>query len=104
MSVADHNKLDALLRLAKDRAATPAEKATAQRLAKALAAKASVLVGAGARPMVRPCPSHRRRGGDASGSSGLRRRPIRSRWPGSGCMRSGSSASLAWSRVRLRRG
>jgi hypothetical protein len=36
---ADHNRLDALRRLAKDRAATPAEKATAQRLAKALAAK-----------------------------------------------------------------
>src|SRR4030095_12295761 len=44
-SVAEHNKLDALLRLAKDRAATPAEKATARRLAKALAAQASVLVG-----------------------------------------------------------
>ena len=36
---ADHNRLDALRRLAKDRAATPAEKATARRLAKALAAK-----------------------------------------------------------------
>ena len=36
---ADHNRLDALLRLAKDRAATPAEKATARRFAKALAAK-----------------------------------------------------------------
>jgi hypothetical protein len=36
---ADHNTLDALRRLAKDRAATPAEKATARRLAKALAAK-----------------------------------------------------------------
>src|SRR5262245_49146393 len=36
---ANHNTLDALRRLAKDRAATPAEKATARRLAKALAAK-----------------------------------------------------------------
>src|SRR5215467_13043839 len=36
---ADHNTLDALRRMAKDRAATPAEKATARRLAKALAAK-----------------------------------------------------------------
>jgi hypothetical protein len=36
---ADHNRLDALRRLGKDRAATPAEKATARRLAKALAAK-----------------------------------------------------------------
>jgi hypothetical protein len=36
---ADHNTLDALRRLAKDRAATPAEKATARRLAIALAAK-----------------------------------------------------------------
>jgi hypothetical protein len=36
---ADHNTLDALRRLAKDRSATPAEKATARRLAKALAAK-----------------------------------------------------------------
>src|SRR5262249_44120090 len=36
---ADHNTLDALRRLAKDRAATPAEKATARRLAKALATK-----------------------------------------------------------------
>jgi hypothetical protein len=36
---ADHNTLDTLRRLAKDRAATPAEKATAGRLAKALAAK-----------------------------------------------------------------
>jgi len=36
---ADRNTLDALRRLAKDRAATPAEKATARRLAKALAAK-----------------------------------------------------------------
>jgi hypothetical protein len=36
---ADHNRLDALRRLAKDRAATPAEKATARRFAKALAAK-----------------------------------------------------------------
>jgi hypothetical protein len=36
---ADHNTLDALRRLAKDRAATPAEKATARRLAKVLAAK-----------------------------------------------------------------
>src|SRR5215467_2949222 len=36
---ADHNTLDALRRLAKDRAATPAEKATARRLAMALAAK-----------------------------------------------------------------
>ena len=36
---ADHNTLDALRRLAKDRAATPAEKATARRFAKALAAK-----------------------------------------------------------------
>jgi hypothetical protein len=36
---ADHNRLDALRRLAKDRAATPAEKATARRLAKALADK-----------------------------------------------------------------
>jgi hypothetical protein len=36
---ADHNRLDALRRLAKDRAATPAEKATARRLARALAAK-----------------------------------------------------------------
>lgn len=35
----DHNRLDALRRLAKDRAATPAEKATARRLAEALAAK-----------------------------------------------------------------
>src|SRR5215467_11360704 len=36
---ADHNTLDALRRLAKDRAATPAEKATARRLAMALVAK-----------------------------------------------------------------
>jgi hypothetical protein len=36
---ADHDRLDALRRLAKDRAATPAEKATARRFAKALAAK-----------------------------------------------------------------
>jgi hypothetical protein len=36
---ADHNRLDALRRMAKDRAATPAEKATARRLAKALAEK-----------------------------------------------------------------
>jgi hypothetical protein len=36
---ADHNKLDALRRFANNRAATPAEKATARRLAKALAAK-----------------------------------------------------------------
>jgi hypothetical protein len=36
---ADHDTLDALRRLARDRAATPAEKATARRLAKALAAK-----------------------------------------------------------------
>ena len=36
---ADHNRLDALRRLAKDRAATPAKKATARRLAKALADK-----------------------------------------------------------------
>jgi hypothetical protein len=36
---ADHIRLDALRRLAKDRAGTPAEKATARRLAKALAAK-----------------------------------------------------------------
>jgi hypothetical protein len=36
---ADHDRLDALRRLAKDRAATPAEKTTARRLAKALAAK-----------------------------------------------------------------
>jgi uncharacterized membrane protein len=36
---ADHDRLDALRRLAKDRAATPAEKASARRLAKALAAK-----------------------------------------------------------------
>jgi hypothetical protein len=36
---ADHNRLDALRRLAKDRAATPAEKASARRFAKALAAK-----------------------------------------------------------------
>jgi hypothetical protein len=36
---ADHNTLDALRRMAKDRAATPGEKATARRLAKALAAK-----------------------------------------------------------------
>ena len=36
---ADHNTLDALRRMAKDRATTPAEKATARRLAKALAAK-----------------------------------------------------------------
>jgi hypothetical protein len=36
---ADHNRLDALRRLAKDRAATPAEKATARRMAKALAEK-----------------------------------------------------------------
>src|SRR5215469_970710 len=36
---ADHNRLDALRRLAKDPAATPAEKATARRKAKALAAK-----------------------------------------------------------------
>src|SRR5262245_39555641 len=35
----DHNRLDALRRLAKDRAATPAEKASARRFAKALAAK-----------------------------------------------------------------
>src|SRR5215470_17096064 len=38
-TIADHNRLDALRRLAKDRAATPAEKATARRFAKALAAK-----------------------------------------------------------------
>jgi hypothetical protein len=36
---AGHNRLDALRRVAKDRAATPAEKATARRLDKALAAK-----------------------------------------------------------------
>src|SRR5215510_16547270 len=36
---ADHNTLDALWRLAKDRAATPVEKATARRFAEALAAK-----------------------------------------------------------------
>jgi hypothetical protein len=36
---ADHNTLDALRRMAKDRATTPAEKATARRLAKVLAAK-----------------------------------------------------------------
>jgi hypothetical protein len=36
---ADHDRLDALRRLAKDRAATPAEKATARRFAKALADK-----------------------------------------------------------------
>src|SRR5262249_20532378 len=36
---ADHNTLDALRRLAKDRAATPAEKATARRLGRAVAAK-----------------------------------------------------------------
>jgi len=36
---ADHNTLDALRRLTKNRAATPAEKATARRLAMALAAK-----------------------------------------------------------------
>jgi hypothetical protein len=36
---ADHNTLDALRRMAKDRATTPAEKATARRLARALAAK-----------------------------------------------------------------
>jgi hypothetical protein len=36
---ADQNRLEALRRLAKDRAAPPAEKATARRLAKALAAK-----------------------------------------------------------------
>src|SRR5215469_7560247 len=36
---ADHNRLDALRRLAKDRATTPSEKATARRLARALAAK-----------------------------------------------------------------
>jgi hypothetical protein len=35
----DHDRLDALRRLARDRAATPAEKATARRLADALAAK-----------------------------------------------------------------
>jgi hypothetical protein len=34
---ADHNRLDALRRLAKGPAATPAEKASARRLAKALA-------------------------------------------------------------------
>jgi hypothetical protein len=34
---ADHNRLDALRRLAKDSAATPGEKATARRLAKPLA-------------------------------------------------------------------
>jgi hypothetical protein len=36
---ADHDRLDALRRLAKDRAATPAEKVTARRFAKALADK-----------------------------------------------------------------
>jgi hypothetical protein len=36
---ADHNRLDALRRLAKDRAATPAEKAAARRFPKALADK-----------------------------------------------------------------
>jgi hypothetical protein len=36
---ADHDGLDALWRVVKDQAATPAEKATARRLAKALAAK-----------------------------------------------------------------
>src|SRR5262245_4832778 len=36
---ADHNTLDALRRLANDRAATPAEKATARSLAKALVSK-----------------------------------------------------------------
>jgi hypothetical protein len=35
----DYDRLDALRRLANDRAATPAEKATARRFAKALAAK-----------------------------------------------------------------
>jgi hypothetical protein len=37
--MSDHERLDALRRLARDRAATPAEKATARRLAKALAAR-----------------------------------------------------------------
>jgi hypothetical protein len=37
--MSDHDRLDALRRLAKDRAATPAEKAAARRFAKALAAK-----------------------------------------------------------------
>jgi hypothetical protein len=51
---ADHNRLDALRRVAKDRAATPAEKATARRFAKALVPRsASDLVGAGAGALVR---------------------------------------------------
>jgi len=37
--MSDHERLDALHRPARDRAATPAEKATACRLAKALAAR-----------------------------------------------------------------
>lgn len=50
---ADHNRLEALRRLANDRAATPAEKATARRLAKAFADKL------GKRPCVCCAPSTR---------------------------------------------
>jgi hypothetical protein len=54
--------------MAKDQAATPAEKATARRLAKALAERsASALAGAGANPTVLPCLSHQRQGGGAYG-------------------------------------
>ena len=94
---ADHNRLDALRRLAKDRAATPAKKATARRLAKALADKIGKRPQRGRRRGQGPaCQSHRRRGGGACGSPGLRLRSIRSRWPGVGYTASGSSASSAW--------
>ena len=76
----DHNRLEALRRITVKRGATKAEAATAKRLADEL----------------RPCPSRRPRGGGASGSSGSNWRCIRSRWPGSGCMGSGPSASSAW--------
>jgi hypothetical protein len=53
MMSADHNTLDALRRLAKDRAVTPAEKATARRLPRrCLPRSASVLVAACALPPV----------------------------------------------------
>jgi len=91
---ADHNTLDALRRLAKDRAATPAEKATARRLAMALAAKIGNRPRRGRRTghgaaLPEPPAARRRRLWIAWLEGAL----IRSRWPGGGCTGSGLSAS-----------
>jgi hypothetical protein len=82
----DHNRLDALRRLAKDRTSTPAEKASVRRFTKALAAQIGKHPRRSRRNGDGPAPARATRGEVAApmGSSGLKRRSVRSRWPGGG--------------------